>query len=342
MNIFFIGMGNMGKKHLLAINALKNKFNLKINGYYDPGVKKIKINNSSLEGLDKINKKYLMQNEIDFCIISTPHYLTKKYVDLIYSTRKKIDIFVEKPLGLNFREANQICKNKIKGQKLYVGLNYRFFNGIKKLIIDLKKKKFGNISSLELFMGHGQNPQIQKSWKLDKVKSGGGAIIDPGIHLINLIQQIVNSKIKVTHTSVLKNFFWKTGIEEKTLILLSTKKIPLILLNISIVNWRGEFSIKVNGNKGYGYISGRGSHYGNQIYKTGLRWGWLNSKTKNQEGTEIIQSNSSEKNVFLLQMKAVIFDIKKKKQKIKPSDHNDALKSMKLINEIYKCQKRKF
>ena len=342
MNIFFIGMGNMGKKHLLAINALKNKINLKINGYYDPGVKKIKINNSSLEGLDKINKKYLMQNEIDFCIISTPHYLTKKYVDLIYSTRKKIDIFVEKPLGLNFREANQICKNKIKGQKLYVGLNYRFFNGIKKLIIDLKKKKFGNISSLELFMGHGQNPQIQKSWKLDKVKSGGGAIIDPGIHLINLIQQIVNSKIKVTYTSVLKNFFWKTGIEEKTLILLSTKKIPLILLNISIVNWRGECSIKVNGNKGYGYISGRGSHYGNQIYKTGLRWGWLNSKTKNQEGTEIIQSNSSEKNVFLLQMKAVIFDIKKKKQKIKPSDHNDALKSMKLINEIYKCQKRKF
>ena len=41
-------------------------------------------------------------------------------------------------------------------------------------------------------------------------------------------------------------------------------------------------------------------------------------------------------------MKAVIFDIKKKRQEIKPSDHNDALKSMKIISEIYKCQKTKF
>ena len=162
-------------------------------------------------------------------------------------------------------------------------------------------------------MGHGQNPQMQNSWKLNKIKSGGGAIIDPGIHLVNLVQQLTNGKIKVKYTSMLKNFFWKTGIEEKTLILLSAKKIPLIILNISIVNWRGEFAIKVNGDKGYGYISGRGSHYGNQIYRTGLRWGWLNTREKNQEKTEVVKSNSNEKNIFLTQMKAVIFDIIKKK-----------------------------
>ena len=280
MNVFFIGMGNMGKKHLSAINDLKKKFNLQIKAYYDPDVKKIKINNLVIESLKKVNKKYFVQNKIDLCIISTPHYLTKKYIDLIYSTKKKIDIFVEKPLGLNLTEANQICKNKVKSQKLYVGLNYRFYDGIKKLILDVKNKKFGKISSVEMFMGHGQNPKMQKSWKLNKLKSGGGAVIDPGIHLINLAQQLTSSKIKVKYVSMVKNFFWKTGIEEKTLILLSAKKIPLIVLNISIVNWRGEFSIKVNGNKGYGYINGRGSHYGNQIYRTGLRWGWLSSAKK--------------------------------------------------------------
>ena len=58
---------------------------------------------------------------------------------------------------------------------------------MKKLISDAKNKKFGNISSLELFMGHGQ-PQMKNSWKLNKIKSGGGAVIDPGIHLINIVQ----------------------------------------------------------------------------------------------------------------------------------------------------------
>ena len=147
-------------------------------------------------------------------------------------------------------------------------------------------------------MGHGQNPQMKNSWKLNKIKSGGGAVIDPGIHLINIVQQLTSGKIKIKHASTLKNFFWKTNIEEKTLILLSAKKIPLIVLNVSIVNWRGEFYIKLNGDKGYGYINGRGSHYGNQIYKTGQRWGWLNSETKIRKKQKLSNLTQTKKMFF--------------------------------------------
>tara|TARA_B100001964_G_C14223494_1_gene596486 strand:- start:83 stop:1111 length:1029 start_codon:yes stop_codon:yes gene_type:complete len=342
MNIFFIGMGNMGEKHFQATHSLKKKYKLNIVGYFDPIKKNVKINNINYVSEKKISKEFFCKKKISLCIISTPHFLTKKYVNLIYSTKQNINIFLEKPLGLNFKEAKQICKKKRKKQKIFVGLNYRFFSGIKKLIFDLHNNKFGKLSSIELSMGHGHNSKMLNSWKLNKDKAGGGVIIDPGIHLINLIQLIFKQEIKVKHCSIVKNFFWKTGIEEKTLIVLSSKKIPLILINLSIIKWRGEFIIQVNGDKGYGEVIGRGSHYGEQIYKTGAKWAWVKSKYKNQKNTEIIRSKSEEKKVFTIQMDSVLSEILKRKQPLKPSNHLDALSSMRLIKEIYKCSKKRF
>ena len=45
MNIFLIGMGNMGFKHLNSLMKLKNKYNLNFIGYFDPLIKNIKYKN---------------------------------------------------------------------------------------------------------------------------------------------------------------------------------------------------------------------------------------------------------------------------------------------------------
>ena len=42
MNIFLIGMGNMGLKHLDSLMKLKNKYSLNFIGYFDPSIKNIK------------------------------------------------------------------------------------------------------------------------------------------------------------------------------------------------------------------------------------------------------------------------------------------------------------
>ena len=42
MNIFLIGMGNMGLKHLDSLMKLKNKYSLNFIGYFDQSIKNIK------------------------------------------------------------------------------------------------------------------------------------------------------------------------------------------------------------------------------------------------------------------------------------------------------------
>ena len=105
-----------------------------------------------------------------------------------------LTILVEKPLGLNFDEAARIKGLQQKHQQIYVGLNYRFYNGVSRLIKDIDANEFGRINSLNISMGHGHGSKFQKSWNIDKDKAGGGVILDPGIHVINLMQLFTKSE----------------------------------------------------------------------------------------------------------------------------------------------------
>ena len=234
MNTFFIGMGYMGFERFKALDKIKKDFNLKLIGYYDPEIKKIFYKNKKIFSEKKITSEFFNKKKISLCIISIPHFLIKKYSILVLKSAMPVSLIIEKPFGLNLKEAKKIYKEKKKQQKIFIGLNYRYFNGIKKLINDIKKNKFGKINSIHANMGHGHNPDIKKTWKINKRKAGGGVILDPGIHLINLLQLFAKHKILIKHVQKTKNF-WKTGIEEEASVILSSKDIPIITLNMSIV-----------------------------------------------------------------------------------------------------------
>lgn len=331
MNIFFVGMGYMGSERLKAMLNLKKKNKIKILGYYDTKIKSIEINKKIFKSIKILNENFFKDNKIDLCIISVPHNLTYKYSKICLKNSKKVALLIEKPLGINFKETKKIINLKNKNQKIFVGLNYRFFDGISKMIEDIKIKKFGKINSLLINFGHGHNPSMKKSWKLNKKIAGGGVIIDPGIHILNLLQ-LICTKIKIHHLSKIKNF-WKTGIEEEVLITMSSKEISIINISISILRWRSTFDISGNGIKGYWRINGRDRSYGNQTYYTGKRWGWR--KGKKQKYTEKKYTQKKIKNVFQDELNAIIQILKNKRTKILPCTDKEALKTMSLIKRLY-------
>ena len=331
MNIFFIGMGYMGQERFKAIINIKKFTNLNILGFYDPKVKKIKKGNYVFETEKNLDESFFKKKKIDLCIISVPHNLTYKYSQLCLKNSKKINLLVEKPLGINHQETKKIINLKNKDQRIFVGLNYRFFDGISKMLNDIKSKKFGKINSLLINFGHGHNPKMKNSWKLNKMIAGGGVIIDPGIHILNLLQ-LFCSKIKIEYLKKLGNF-WRTGVEEEVIILLSSKEIPIINISISINRWRSTFDIRGNGVDGYCRVIGRDRSYGEQKYYTGKRWGWMSGKK--QKFTEKKYYQKKSKNVFQDELDAIIKKIQNKKTDIFPCTDKEALKTMMLIKSLY-------
>ena len=329
MNVLFIGLGYMGLERLKIFRKLKKKFKINNFFFYDPFYKN---KDKKLIKLNKLTPQIISDYNIDICVISTPHFLIKKYSILCLRSKRKVNLIIEKPYGRNLEESKEISKHLKKNQRIFIGLNYRFFQGISRMLKDIKHKKFGKIYSIDINFGHGHNPAIKKTWKLDKKLAGGGAILDPGIHVLNLIQLITKFDVKLINVYKKCNF-WDTGVEDNAFIILSSKKIPLITIKLSTTMWRSTFQIQGNGSKGYWRINGRGRSYGPQTYVTGKRWGWL--KGKKQKSTEQIHSDSNEKDVFLRETVEILQSIKKGGNKKRVCDDKEAIKTMMLLKKIY-------
>lgn len=332
MKVLIIGAGLIGQERIAALLKISLNFKIKID---------ITVVDKNENQLKAIQEKYdlnisteineeLVKNP-DWIFISTPHAVAPEI--LFSSFRYCNNILVEKPLGRNLKECMKVIDAMPENINLYVGYNYRFYRGINMLLNHVKENYFGDIISVNMLLGHGNSPGMEKSWKLNKTLCGGGCLIDPGVHLLDLALQISNSDIKVNGGKIWKGF-WKTGIEEEAHLILENKSNVIFNIQSSLNRWRSNFKLEVNGVNGYGVVEGRGRSYGNQTYRTGQRWGWESSKS--QAESEIYHINNYEAEDSFYEEMISLFSLSSEtitNSAVRNSDHFSAQKVMKLLKD---------
>lgn len=296
MKILIIGGGLIGRERLDALYLISNNHSIDFD---------ITVIDKNQETLSLIKEKYdckivskitdLTSNFYDWIFVCTPHSEAPEAIYKSFSFGK--NILVEKPLGRNLEECEEILDKKPKDVQLYVGLNYRFYLGINKLLNHVKENFFGEIISVNMTLGHGNSPGMEKSWKLDPILCGGGCLIDPGVHLLDLALLISDGDLKVKGGKFW-NGFWKTGIEEEAHIYLINKNNSIFNLQTSLNRWKSTFRIEVNGTEGYGIVNGRGRSYGNQEYITGKRWGWQSGVSQAESETNHLENYSADDSFY--------------------------------------------
>ena len=328
MRIGFCGLGLIGTQRFQGIKSLQTsepKKMIEIVGCYDPAYldkqSKHEASEYSLASLE-----LLIKAEPDLVFVSTPHHAVTTICESLLS--KGVRVHVEKPLGRDLTEAKYLCSLDNSGSLLTVGFNYRFFRGVEALLRDIHNGVFGEIISVEMILGHGGAPADQSSWKLDPLLAGGGSLLDPGVHLIDLCRQIAPD-LQLEYASSWSGY-WNTGIEEEVTVAFSSKLVPSIIIKSSIVRWRSEFSLRVNGTFGYGLVQGRGRSYGNQTYIRGKRWGWTDGISQS-ESEELICVDEC-KDSFLREMAQLITP---SETSTKVATALDGLLVMQSVDEIY-------
>ena len=324
-----IGAGLIGQKRIMAlINLINAGKNINICAVYDPYLKEKpellkKYNLHLVDSLEEI-----FSQKPDWIFISTPHdvavELTKEALSRGYN------VLVEKPLGRNLVETKSIVEAQIRAGQLFIGYNYRFYDGVNMAIKDMRDKVFGNIISVNMILGHGGNPKDINSWKLDPKKAGGGVLIDPGIHMLDLCKCMFTDNIESIKVLTWQGS-WDTGIEEEAHVLMQSGR-SIINLQLSIVKWHSTFKIEINGDKGYGIVSGRGGSYGLQRYIRGKKWGWLAGQSQKETETLIVETDGND--VFQKEITALLFG--DSKNYIEPCNADEALDSMQLLDSCRK------
>ena len=171
LNILVVGAGLIGQERIAALLNISLDFKIKID---------ITVVDKNENQLKAIHEKYdlnisteineeLIKNP-DWIFISTPHAVAPEI--LISSFRYCNNILVEKPLGRNLKECMKVIDTKPENINLYVGYNYRFYRGINMLLNHVKDNYFGDIISVNMLLGHGNSPGMEKSWKLNKTLCG--------------------------------------------------------------------------------------------------------------------------------------------------------------------------
>jgi len=288
-NVLFCGIGLIGRQRLqsaLDMGIPPHKiffFDPYLTEYSDLlalGINRI----SSLEDTVEIHPERVL--------IATPHHASVPLIK-IFLDRNAL-VLAEKPMGRNLIESSDIISHK-NIENLRIGFNYRHMPGIEKLVSLIKNNHFGAINKMRFQLGHGGAPEDLYSWKLQPGSAGGGALLDPGIHLLDLLLYLTYSNpndFRIIGSGFWSGF-WNTGVEEQFIGLTQLNNC-LIEIDSSIVQWRTTFKIEIIGNDGYCILSGRGRSDGPQHIVIGKRWAWLSGKSQFDEEERYILSSSDD------------------------------------------------
>ncbi|MBE6917885.1 MAG: Gfo/Idh/MocA family oxidoreductase [Ruminococcaceae bacterium] len=134
----------------------------------------------------------LADPEIDAVYIASPVFLHAKQAMAAADAGKHI--LIEKPLAMTAEEGQKVaayCKEK--GVKLAVGLMMRFGAYVQAMKKAIAEGKIGKpVSAYAQFTCW--YPDMPGNWRQSKRNGGGGAMMDMGVHCIDLLQYILGTK----------------------------------------------------------------------------------------------------------------------------------------------------
>ncbi len=148
------------------------------------------------------------------------------------------------------------------GSLVRVGFNHRYHRAFRKARELVDSDALGELMFVRARYGHGGRIGYDKEWRAQPELSGGGELIDQGVHLIDLARWFLGDFSEVhgfAHTH-----FWNMPVDDNGFLLLKTLKKKVAFLHASCTEWKNLFSFEVYGKLGKIDINGLGGSYGTE------------------------------------------------------------------------------
>ncbi|MBW6424874.1 Gfo/Idh/MocA family oxidoreductase [Rhizobium sp. XQZ8] len=125
----------------------------------------------------------LLALDLDGVVIATPS--AQHAEQTIRALNAGVAVFCQKPLGRTAREVKAVVEAARTADRVIgVDLSYRHTEAMQRIKALLKAQHLGQVSAIDLTFHNAYGPD--KPWFYDKKLSGGGCVIDLGVHLIDL------------------------------------------------------------------------------------------------------------------------------------------------------------
>lgn len=326
-----IGYGYMGE---IRRRTIENHPDLELAMICDSDSSKL-IGSYSFEVVR--NSKDVIDSTVDLVFICTPNNLIPKLTIQCFNKGKHV--FCEKPPGRSLKDIIRIreAEKENQGIKLMFGLNHRYHPGIMRAKAIIDSGQLGEIISIRGLYGKSGGKNYPNSWRNNKDLSGGGILIDQGIHMLDLFHYFLGEVASVK--AFFSNKYWKFEVEDNAVVILKTASGQLALLHSSSTFWKHKFQVHLILEKGYitveGLLSESGS-YGREIIIIG--------RQQFEDESEAI-GNPSEEIIYFDKDKSWEMEVNKmvdcilNDQPVRENSSQDAYNVMYTLDRAYKESK---
>jgi len=199
--------------------------------------------------------------DAELVIVATPHDRLAEVT--LAAVRAGKHVLVEKPAARSASElAPVVAEAEARGAIVRVGFNHRYHRAFRKARELVDGGALGELMFVRARYGHGGRVGYEREWRFDAAVSGGGELIDQGMHLIDLARWFLGELVKVDGTA--RTYFWPTDVDDNAFLLLRTARDQVAWLHASATEWKNTFSMEIYGKTGKLAIDGLGGSYGTE------------------------------------------------------------------------------
>lgn len=256
MNVAIIGCGLIGGKRVHALGEHR----LVIAA--DPLIERAQriVSISKYPALAVTDWHEAVQHpDVDVVIIATSNdQLTPAALSAVEHNKH---VLVEKPAARSAAELKPLCDcARKKNKKVKVGFNLRYHPALRKAKMMIEAGDIGPLMFIRGRYGHGGRIGYDKEWRANPEISGGGELIDQGVHVIDLTRWFLGD---ITHIdSFAHTYFWNMPVDDNAFLALRTPQDQMAWLHVSCSEWKNMFCFEIYGKNGKLQIDGLGGSYG--------------------------------------------------------------------------------
>jgi predicted dehydrogenase len=213
-------------------------------------------------------EKFVAAPETDAIVVATIHkWLAPISLAALESGKH---VLCEKPLATIPKDAQRLVESAAQhGATLKTGFNHRHHPAVKQAHALAKAGEIGDLLFIRCRYGHGGRAGYDKEWRADPTLSGGGQLLDQGIHCLDLFRWFLGEFSDVY--AVRPRPFWPMPVEDNVFCTLRTPSGQVASLHASWTQWKNLFSFEVFGDNGYLLAEGLGGYYGRERLTFGRR-----------------------------------------------------------------------
>ncbi len=194
-------------------------------------------------------RELIAREDLDAVIVATPPDSHEEITLAALAAGKHV--LCEKPLAPSVEACRRMVDaSRHRGLVLATGFCQRYFPAVQFVKQTVESGAIGELTHVRAYAGHLGLSEFREAWMYDKQSVGGGALMDNGIHMIDLVSDLLGDVAEVYGAA--SNAVCKLdGTEDHGIALLRNHEGKTATIEAGWNEWRGyRFSIEAYGDRG--------------------------------------------------------------------------------------------